>query len=63
MSESMRRPRKRQRFRLRQALSLALQWDKLDRLPKIGWVKGERQREGVLRDMEAERYLAACPQP
>ncbi|MGH9451291.1 MAG: tyrosine-type recombinase/integrase, partial [Terriglobia bacterium] len=38
-------------------------WGKLDKMPKIGLVKGERQRERVLTDSEAERYLAACPQP
>jgi integrase len=48
---------------LRRALSLAVEWGKLDRMPKIGLVKGERQRERVLTDTEADRYLAACPAP
>jgi integrase len=48
---------------LRRALSLAYQWGKLDRMPKITLAKGERQRERVLTEDEADRYLAACPQP
>jgi integrase len=48
---------------LRRALSLAVEWGELDRRPKISLAKGERQRERVLTDSEAERYLAACPQP
>jgi integrase len=48
---------------LRRALSLAYQWGKLDRMPKITMAKGERQRERVLTDIEATTYLAACPQP
>jgi integrase len=48
---------------LRRALSLAVQWGKVERMPKISLAKGERQRERVLTDDEATRYLAACPQP
>jgi integrase len=48
---------------LRRALSLAYQWGKLDRMPKISMAKGERQRERVLTDVEATTYLAACRQP
>src|ERR1700680_1435241 len=35
---------------LRRALSLAYQWGKLDKMPKITLAKGERQRERVLSD-------------
>ena len=48
---------------LRRALSLAYQWDKLDRMPKITLAKGERQRERVLSDAEVSLYLEACTQP
>jgi len=48
---------------LRRALSLAYQWDKLDRMPKLSLAKGERQRELVLSDAEITLYLEACPQP
>jgi integrase len=48
---------------LRRALRLAFEWGKLERMPKISLAKGERQRERVLTDDEATRYLAACPQP
>ena len=48
---------------LRRALNLAEEWGKLDRAPRISLAKGERQRERVLTDDEANRYLAACPQP
>jgi len=48
---------------LRRALSLAVQWGKLDRMPRITLAKGERQRERVLTDEEATRYLKACQQP
>ena len=48
---------------LRRSLSLAVEWGKLDRMPKIGLARGERQRERVLSDDEATRYLNACPQP
>jgi integrase len=48
---------------LRRALSLAYQWDKLDRMPKLSLAKGERQRERVLSDAEVAAYLEACAQP
>ena len=48
---------------LRRALSLAYQWGKLDRMPKITMAKGEKQRERVLGEAEVSKYLAACPQP
>lgn len=48
---------------LRRALRLAEEWGQLQRASKITLVKGERQRERVLTDEEAERYLAASPQP
>jgi integrase len=48
---------------LRRALSLAYQWGKLDRMPKITLAKGERQRERVLSDLEVSLYLNACSQP
>jgi len=48
---------------LRRALSLAVQWGKLDRMPKITLAKGERQRERVLTESEVQAYLDACPQP
>jgi len=48
---------------LRRALSLAYQWGKLDRMPKITLAKGERQRDRVLTEDEVCKYLAACAQP
>jgi integrase len=48
---------------LRRALSLAYQWGKLDRMPKITLAKGERQRDRVLSDAEVSLYLEACSQP
>jgi integrase len=48
---------------LRRALSLAVQWGKLDRMPKITLAKGERQRERVVTEKEVKAYLDACPQP
>jgi integrase len=48
---------------LRRCLSVALEWGKLERRPKISLAKGERQRDRVLTDDEAQDYLAACPQP
>jgi integrase len=44
-------------------LRLAFEWGKLERMPKISLAKGERMRERVLTESEAQRYLAACPQP
>lgn len=48
---------------LRRALSLAVEWGKLDRRPKITLAKGEHQRDRVVTDAEAESYLGASPQP
>ncbi len=48
---------------LRRALSLAVQWGKLDRMPRITLAKGERQRDRVLTEEEADNYVAACSQP
>ncbi len=48
---------------LRRALSLAVEWGKLDRMPRIPLAKGERQRERVLTDAEIKLYLENCRQP
>lgn len=48
---------------LRRALSLAVEWGKLDRMPRIPLAKGERQRERVLTDAEIKLYLNNCRQP
>ena len=48
---------------LRRALNLAAEWGKLDKAPKVALAKGENRRERVLTDLEADTYLAACPQP
>jgi integrase len=48
---------------LRRALSLAVEWGKLDRMPRIRLAKGERQRERVLTESERGLYLQCCPQP
>jgi integrase len=48
---------------LRRALNLANEWGVCERRPKITLAKGERQRERVLTDAEANLYLAACDQP
>jgi integrase len=48
---------------LRRALSLAVEWGKLDKMPKVALAKGENRRERVLTDSEAEKNLAVCPQP
>ena len=48
---------------LRRALSLAVEWGKLDRMPKVTLAKGENRRERVLTEAEVESYLAACRQP
>jgi integrase len=48
---------------LRRALSLAVEWGKLDKMPRIPLAKGERQRERVLMDSEIKAYLANCRQP
>ncbi|MGH9466030.1 MAG: hypothetical protein ACRD1Y_01625, partial [Terriglobales bacterium] len=44
---------------LRRSLNLAEQLGKLERAPKITLAKGERQRERVLTDSEADAYLSA----
>lgn len=48
---------------LRRALNLAVEWGKIDRLPRIKLARGERQRERVLTTDEATLYVTACPQP
>jgi integrase len=48
---------------LRRALSLAVEWGKLDRMPRIPLAKGEHQRERVLTDAEVKLYLESCRQP
>jgi len=48
---------------LRRALNLAYQWCKIDKPIKVTLAKGEHQRDRVLTDDEASRYLKACPQP
>jgi integrase len=48
---------------LRRSLNLAVEWGKLDRMPKVTLAKGENRRERILTEEEAKRYLAACPQP
>lgn len=48
---------------LRRALNVAEQWGKLERAPHISLAKGERQRDRVLCEDEASRYLKACAQP
>jgi len=48
---------------LRRALSLAVEWGKLDRMPRIPLAKGEHQRERVLSDSEIKLYLENCRQP
>lgn len=48
---------------LRRALSLAVEWGKLDRMPKVTLAKGEKKRDRVLTGTEADMYLAACPEP
>jgi integrase len=48
---------------LRRALNLAYQWCKIDKPIKITLAKGEHQRDRVLTDDEATKYIKACPQP
>lgn len=48
---------------LRRALSLAYQWDRLDRMPKLSLAKGEKQRDRVLSNTEIAIYFGACCQP
>jgi integrase len=48
---------------LRRALSLVVEWGKLDRMPKVTLAEGENRRERVRTDAEVKSYLEACPQP
>ncbi len=48
---------------LRRALSLAEEWGKIDRKPKIALAKNENKRTRVLSEYEATAYLNVCPQP
>ena len=48
---------------LRRALSLAHQWGKLDRMPRITLAKGERQRERIVTNEEFTAYIAKALQP
>jgi hypothetical protein len=45
---------------LRRALNLADEWGKIDRAPKFGLAKGERQRERVVTQAEFLRLSGAC---
>ena len=48
---------------LRRALNLAFQWKSADKPVKITLAAGERQRDRVLNENEAKKYLDACPRP
>jgi integrase len=48
---------------MRRILNLAVEWNVLDRAPKIKTLPGERRRERVLTPEEEARYLAAAPEP
>jgi len=48
---------------LRRLLRLAQEWDVIARVPRIGMLRGERNREFVLSHSLEPVYLAACPQP
>jgi integrase len=48
---------------LRRALSLAHQWGKLDRMPRITLAAGERQRDRVVTDDEFSVYIGKALQP
>jgi integrase len=48
---------------LRRALRLAQEWKVIDRVPRIRFLKGEREREFVLSHRLEAKYLAATPQP
>lgn len=48
---------------LRRALNLAYQWGKIEKPIKVTLAKGEHQRDRVLTDAEAAKYLKACRQP
>jgi integrase len=48
---------------LRRVLSLAHQWGKLERMPRITLAKGERQRDRIVTDEEFAAYINHCLQP
>jgi integrase len=48
---------------LRRILNLAVEWDMLNRAPKVKVLSGERRRERVISTEEEARYLAAAPEP
>jgi integrase len=48
---------------LRRALRLAFKWGKIDRLPQIPIMKGERMRRRVITAEEEKKYFAACSEP
>ena len=48
---------------LRRAVSLAHQWGRLDRMPRITLAKGERQRDRIVTDDEFFAYIAKALQP
>ena len=45
---------------LRRALRLAVEWDVIQRLPKVKFLAGERRRERVITSKEEALYLAAA---
>jgi integrase len=48
---------------LRKALRLAQEWKKIDRVPRIRLLDGERTREFVLGDDQEQTYFELAPQP
>src|SRR6266513_454658 len=44
-------------------LRLAHEWKEIQRVPRIRLLRGERNRDFVLRPLEEGIYLAACPEP
>jgi integrase len=48
---------------LRRAMNLADQWGKIDRAPKLGLAKGERQRQRIVTESEFHAYRELCRQP
>ena len=48
---------------LRRAMNLADQWGKIDRAPKLGLAKGERQRQRIVTETEFYAYRELCRQP
>jgi integrase len=48
---------------LRRACNLAYAWGKLEKPVKVTLAKGEHQRDRVLTEDEATKYLKVCPQP